>query len=93
METAKIRILAVKNAMEGQERFKVVQVYANVTMPKTLMTFVTISAERKPQKFPSPLMEKFKCMTPQPEQPRQHPRKSQFCSLNISLVYLGLWVS
>jgi hypothetical protein len=24
METAKIRILAVKNAMEGQERFKVV---------------------------------------------------------------------
>ncbi len=62
-------------------------------MLKTLMTFVTISAEQKPQKFPSPLMEKFKFMTLQPEQPQQHLRKSHFCSLNISLVSLGLWVS
>ena len=78
METAKIRLLAKKNAMVDLERFRVDWEYASVTMPKTLMTFVTISAERKPPKFPSPLMEKFKFMTLQPEQPRQHPRKSQF---------------
>lgn len=63
METAEVKMIVQKNAMEHQVKSKQALVFVNAKMPKTLTMCVTKDAEQTRRKYHSHLMERFKFMT------------------------------